>query len=187
MITRVSRLSLFALLIPMSSFADTYTIDSKHTSVLWHVSHLGFSNPSGKWMAEGSLQYDKNAPEKSQANISINVGDIDTGLKDLNEHLLGKQFFEVATYPKATFVSDKVTVNNNEIIAVQGQLTLHGVTKPITINVKQNKIGINPITEKETLGFSGETTLKRSDFNMTTFLPNIGDEVKLNIEVEAYK
>lgn len=172
---------------PNVCLSEEYKIDDKHTHVLWHINHFGFSNPSGKWMAEGTLQYDKNDPQKSKANITIDVGNIITGLPELDKHLKGKQFFDVEMYPKATFVSDKVTVMDNQITKVDGKLTLHGVTHPVSIHVKQNKIDKNPITEKPTIGFTGEATLNRSDFGIRTLIPGLSDEVKLNIEVEAFE
>lgn len=175
-------------LAPLSLLADnTYTIDPHHTEVEYNINHFGFSNPSGKWMAEGTLEYDAKAPQNSKANITINIGNIITGNPELDKHLKGKQFFEIETFPKATFISDKVNVVDNKITEVSGNLTLHGITHPVTIKVQQNNMGKNPVTDKPTIGFTGEATLKRSDFGIRTFLPNLSDEVKLNLNVEAYK
>ncbi len=110
-----------------------------------------------------------------------------TGIPKLDEHMRGEDFFDTAKYPTATFVSDKVTVTGADTAKVQGMLTLHGVTKPVTLNVKLNKAAMSPITNKMTAGFTATAVIKRSDFGMNTYLPNLGDEVKLSIEVEAVK
>jgi len=168
--------------------AETYTIDPNHSYVLWHISHFDFSHPSGKWMVtKGTLILDKEKLQDSKVNVTINVADMITGIPELDKHLKGPLFFDVTQFPIATFVSDKVTQTGKETAKVHGLLTIHGVTKPITLDVKLNKIGVSPITNKETVGFSANTTLKRSDFGITTLLPGLGDEVKIDIQVEAFK
>lgn len=182
----LSKLAVCSLLVlPSIGMAEDYKIDNRHSYVLWEISHFGFSNPSGKWMAQGTLNYDKNAPQNSKVNVTIDVANMITGDPELDKHLKGKQFFDVEMYPKAMFVSDKVTVVDNKITKVEGKLTLHGATHPVSINVKQNKMDKNPVNEKFTLGFSGDATINRSDFGIRTLIPGISDEVKLSIEVEA--
>lgn len=166
--------------------ADTYTLDPNHTYVLWHINHFGFSNPSGKWMAQGTLVLDEANPQNSKVNVNINLATIVTGIKELDEHLQSPLFFDVKQYPTATFVSDKVDVTGKNTAKVHGILTLHGASKPITLDVTLNKIGISPITNKKTVGFTATTQLLRSDFGITTLLPGISDEVNINIESEAY-
>lgn len=167
--------------------AEKYTLDPKHTYVLWHISHFGFSNPSGKWMAEGTLMLDEAQPQNSKVDVTIHVADIDTGNKELDDHLKGKLFFDVTQFPTATFVSNKVEITGKNAAKISGILTLHGVAKPVTLDAVLNKAGVNPITNKATAGFSASTDLKRSDFGINALLPGLGDEVKINIEVEAYK
>ena len=176
-----------AIAMPSAFAMDKYTVDDSHSYVGWQISHFGFSNPSGKWMATGTLELDKDKPAASKANITINVADIITGLPKLDEHLKGEDFFDTAKYPTATFVSDKVTMTGKDTAKVAGMLTLHGVTKPVTLNVKLNKAAVSPINHKMTAGFSATATLKRSDFGINAYLPGLGDEVKLTIEVEANK
>jgi polyisoprenoid-binding protein YceI len=167
--------------------ADTFTIDPNHTYVLWHVNHFGFSSPSGKWWAQGSLVLDKDKPQNDKVNATINVGEVVTGIKELDDHLKSKQFFDTAAFPTATFVSNKVNVTGKDSANVQGILTMHGVSKPVTLKVKFNKAGMSIITNKITVGFSASTKLKRSDFGMKTLLPGLGDEVTIDIELEAVK
>jgi len=167
--------------------AETYQLDPGHTYVLWHISHFGFSNPSGKWYAKGTLILDETKPQDSKLDVTINTADIDTGIPKLDEHLKNKDFFDVARYPTATFVSHKIQMTGKETAKVFGTLSLHGVSKPVVLDVKLNKIGMSPIKNKKTARFSATTQLKRSDFDINAYLPGLGDEVKINIEAEANK
>lgn len=165
--------------------AENYKLDSSHTFVMWHINHFGFSNPTGKWMANGTLVLDEAHPANSKVNATIVVGEINTGIPKLDEHLKSADFFDVAKYPTATFVSDQVSVTGKDTANVHGILTLHGVSKPVTLKVKLNKLGMSVISNKKTAGFTATTTIKRSDFNISKYLPGLGDEVKLDIESEA--
>lgn len=185
----VTRLALFIGCLFAATFtyaaAETYTLDASHSYVLWRISHFDFSHPVGKWMANGTLVLDKAKPQDSKVNVTIKMADLDTGNPELDKHLKGSQFFDVEKYPTATFVSDKVTVTGKSTAKVHGMLTLHGVTKPVTLNTTLNKIAENPFTNLMTAGFSATAEVKRSDFGMTTLIPNLGDDVKLSIEIEA--
>lgn len=187
----VQLLAVFAFIFPFSvsalAAAETYTLDPQHTFVLWHISHFGFSNPSGKWFANGTLVIDEAKPQTSKVNVIIKTADISTGLQELDDHLKGLLFFNVTKYPTATFVSDKVDVTGKNMAKVHGILTVHGVSSPITLNVMLNKMGVNPINNKQTIGFTAKATLNRSDFGINTLLPGLSDAVQLDIEAEAYK
>jgi polyisoprenoid-binding protein YceI len=165
----------------------TFTLDNNHTYVFWKIKHLGFSTQAGKWYANGQLILDKDHPDQSKVNATIKIADIVTGLPELDKHLKSKLFFDNDKFPKATFVSDKVEVVSDKSAKVHGMLNLRGVSKPVTLDVTFNKVGINPITNKNTVGFSATATLKRSDFGMTALLPALGDEVVLQIDAEAYQ
>ncbi len=179
----------FTLLLPLISFAqaETLTLDPSHTYVLWHIKHLGFSTQAGKWYAKGTLLIDEKKPQDSKVDVTIDVAKIITGDPELDHHLKGPMFFSTAKYPTATFVSNKIMMTGKDTAKVEGVLTLRGISKPITLNIKLNKVGVSPVSDKMTAGFSGTTKIKRSDFGMTTFLPSLSDEVDLNIEAEAYK
>lgn len=168
--------------------ADTYTIDSSHTYVQWYINHFGFSNPSGKWMvAKGTLVLDEKKPQNSKVDVTIQMDEIDTGIIKLDEHLKGGEFFNVEQFPVATFISDKVILKGKDKALVRGILTMHGVSKPVTLDVKLNKLGYNPVINKMAVGFSATTLIKRSDFDMKSYLPGLGDDVKIVIEAEAVK
>src|SRR3990167_1900165 len=167
--------------------AETLKIDPQHSYVLWHIKHFNFSTQSGKWYAEGTLVIDEDKLQNSKVNVSIPVANMITGIAELDKHLKGKLFFDVKQFPIATFISDKVVITGKKTAKVYGILTVHGVSKPIILEVKLNLVGVSPITEKKTVGFTANTKLKRSDFGINALLPGVGDEVKIDIEVEAYK
>lgn len=174
-------------LISANAATETYIFDSSHTCVLFHIKHFGFSNPSGKWMAKGQLILDEKKLQNSKVNVTINVADIVTGNSELDKHLKGVDFFDVAKFPTATYASTSIERTGKERAIIHGKLTLHGITKPVTLTVKLNKKGKNPINNKLTLGFTASTTLRRSDFGITTLLPGLGNDVKLDIEAETAK
>ncbi|HBD7060329.1 TPA: YceI family protein [Legionella pneumophila] len=167
--------------------ADKFILDDNHTYVLWHINHLGFSTQAGKWYAKGFLILDKEQPQNSKVEATIDLSSITTGLPELDEHLKSPLFFDAKKYPTATFVSDKVDVLSKTSAKVQGMLTLHGVSKPVTLMVTLNKVGKNPITDKISVGFSAKTDIKRSDFGINTLLPDVGDNVSLEIGAEGYQ
>jgi polyisoprenoid-binding protein YceI len=177
----------FAASAPTQAASETYILDPGHTYVLWHVNHFGFSNLSGKWMAKGTLTLDKDDPAKSKVDAIIKVGDIVTGIPELDKHLKQAMFFDVAQYPIATFISNKVTVMPDNTAKVDGILTVHGISKPIILNVKLNKNDVNPINNKMSAGFSASAMIKRSDFGIKGVLPGVADEVNIEIEAEAQK
>lgn len=165
--------------------AETYKLDASHTAITWHVSHFGFSTPSGKFMSvDGEVTLDEANPSASSVNVTVDVAGINSGVAKLDEHLKAPDFFDVAKFPTATFKSTKVTPTGKDTAKVVGDLTLHGVTKPVTLDVKLNKIGENMMKLK-TAGFTASTTIKRSEFGITTYVPNLGDDVKIEIESEA--
>ena len=165
--------------------SETYTLDPNHTAILWHVNHFGFSTPSGKFMsAKGTVTLDEANPAASSVSVTIAIDGMNSGIPKLDEHLKSPDFFDVAKFPTAYFVSKKIEVTGKNTAKVEGDLTLHGVTKSVILDVTLNKIGENMMKLK-TAGFSASTILKRSEFGMTAYVPNLGDEVKLEIESEA--
>lgn len=180
--------TLFGLLGSLSLYAaNKFTLDNQHSYVLWEIEHLGFSKQVGKWYVDGYLLLDKDHPDQSKVEATVKVDNLITGLPELDKHLTGKEFFDTARFPTATFVSDKIDVINDTSAKVAGMLTLHGITKPVTLQVTLNKTGQNIITNKMSVGFSATTTIKRSDFGINTLLPMIGDEVQIIIGAEAFK
>lgn len=174
---------------PLSAHAaDNYTLDPHHTSVIWSATHFGYSAPHGIFSnIEGKLVLDEKTPANSTVNVTIPTGMVATGIAKFDEHLKSKDFFNVAEHPKATFVSKKVEKTGDKTAKVTGDLTILGVTKPATLDVTFNHKGPHPMNQKETVGFSATTTIKRSEFGINYAIPGVSDEVKLQIEAEASK
>ncbi len=175
--------------LPSYSFAkeENYVLDPNHTNVIWSANHFGFSNVLGKFTkVEGKLTLDEDKPENSKVNVVVTTSSLITGIDKFDTHLKSDAFLDVGKFPVATFQSNKV-----EIIAVgksakvYGNLTLHGVTKPLVLVVNLNKIGTSPISNKKVAGFSAATTIKRSEFGINFALPGVADFVNLIIESEA--
>ena len=185
---KVVMLSALSLPLALPAFAapESYTLDPSHTNIIWFANHFGFSSPSGKFTAvKGTVSLDEDNTEASKVNVIITLGSVITGVEKLDEHLKTDAFFDIAKFPTASFVSDNVNMTGKDTAVVHGNLILHGITKPVILDVTLNKIGENPITHKKTVGFSATTTIKRSDFGMNYGVPGIGDDVKIMIEAEA--
>jgi len=166
--------------------AQIYILDPIHTSVAWRISHFGFSYPSGKWMVEsGEINLDEKNLSNSKVTATIQIDDVTSGVQKLDQELIGNQFFDAAKFPRAVFTSTSVKQKSINKLTVIGNLTMHGVTKPVTLNVTVNKIGTRPIIIRKGAGFSATAKIKRSDFGMKAYLPGLGDEVDLSIEAEA--
>lgn len=164
----------------------TYNLDPHHTNIIWHVNHFGFSNPSGRFgIVKGNILWNDLKPEQTTLDVTIDVAGLATGMDDFNTHIKSADFLDAAKYPTATFTSTKVLPMGHDAAKVTGNLTLHGVTVPVTLEVKLNKTGINPVSQKQTVGFSAKGTLKRSDFGISKYVPDVSDEVTLDIEAEA--
>ena len=166
---------------PSRVTAGTYKVDGHHTQVVWSVNHMGFSILYGMFgEMTGSLTLDPANPAAAKVSIDIPMTGMTTTSPAFTKHLQSKDFFEVEKYPTAKFVSTSVTVDGQEA-KIAGDLTLHGVTKPVTLDAKLTGAGNNPMSKAATVGFSATTTIKRSDFGLGYAAPAVGDEVKLKI------
>ena len=171
-----------------AAHAETYDVDASHTNILINVSHLGFSEMVLEALKpEGKLIFDENDPAASKIDIVLKAENIDGDDEKFNSHLHSADFFNAAVYPDITFTSTKIEITGKNTGMVTGDLTLLGVTKPVTLDVVFNKGGVNPFTQKETVGFSATGMMKRSDFGINYGLPMIGDDIALNINLEAVK
>ena len=165
---------------------NKYIIEKNHTSVMWNVNHLGFSNVSGKFTnIDGYIIFDEKNLNNSKVEVEIDTKYIATGLPKFEDHLRSEDFLNVKKYPKAKFVSKKIVKKTQNTAEIYGDLTLLDVTKEVILKV--NKSAPNPMNKKPTIGFSATTSIKRSDFNMSYAIPNVGDKVDLIIEAEANK
>ncbi len=170
----------------LAKAADKYKLDPRHTNITWKAGHFGFSFPSGKFTnTEGVLTLDEKDLSKSKIEVSINLATINTGEKKFDAHLSSPDFFNVKKYKVAKFKSTKIIMKSGNQAKVHGAPTLNGITKPVILNAKLNKIGPSPATKQKTAGFSATTTIKRSEFGIKFGLPAIEDNVKIDIETEA--
>ncbi|RJT25455.1 polyisoprenoid-binding protein [Chakrabartia godavariana] len=167
--------------------AGTYTVDNHHAQIQWTVNHFGFNDYFGIFgQPTGSLTIDPAKPNDAKVSVTIPVTELATSRADLTKHMLTPDFLDAAKFPTATFESTKVVATGNTA-KITGNLTLLGVTKPVTLDATFTGAGTNPMTKKATVGFHGTTTLKRSDFGMTKFVPFVSDEVKIAISIAFEK
>ena len=164
---------------------ETYLLEKSHADLLFSIDHAGFSEKHGSFREfDGTLYYDTTRPEDSWIKVTVKTESLDTALPARDKDVTGDTFLDVARYPQMQFESTKVTPEAGGTLRVEGNLTLHGITRPLALKAKLNKEGQNPFDHKPTLGFSATGSLRRSDFGMTRFLPMIGDIVSITIEVE---
>jgi polyisoprenoid-binding protein YceI len=165
--------------------AADYTIDPAHTNVSFAVSHLGFSTLRGKFNRQsGSLQFDP-AGKKATVMIEIDATSIDTGHDKRDAHLQSPDFLNAVENPTITFKSTGVTWNGDKLATVTGNLTILGVSKPVTLTVVAMICGQHPFSKMDACGFDATGSIMRSDFGVNFGLPGIGDVLDLQIEVEA--
>lgn len=182
-------LLVIAGLFPASVMAKTeqYTLDPTHTEVIFSWSHLGFSNPTGKFsMVSGTLDIDFDEPEKSVLDVKLSFDNMATGVQKMDEELKGDKFFKVKEYPTATFKSTAVKLTDKNKADVTGNLTLKGISKPVVLHVTFNQKGEN-FMKQPTAGFSATGSLKRSDFMMSEYVPMVSDDIQLTITAEVNK
>ncbi|MGH8029171.1 MAG: YceI family protein [Arenimonas sp.] len=177
-----------AIIASTPAFAATvpYEVDPRHTQVLFTYSHFGLSNITGRFGdVTGTIDFDAANPAASSVNVSIPVSSVSMGVPKLDTHLQSPDFFDAATFPTATFKSTKVTVAGEGKWQVAGDLTLHGVTKPVVLDVAVNFVGPHPMNKAPMAGFDATTTIKRSEFGVDGMIPGVPDEVRIRITLEA--
>lgn len=167
---------------PAKVEAGVYSVDPNHTQVMFQLSHMGFSNYTGTFSgASGELTLDPKTASASSLKVSIPVKSVMTTSTKLNEELKSAQWLDAGHFPDLTFVSTKVTPDGKGKAKVTGDLTIHGLTKPTTLEVTFVGAGTNPLSKKYTVGFDVTGDIKRSDFGVKTYVPLIGDTLHLLI------
>ena len=163
-----------------------YAIDRSHAKIIFAIDHLGFSTYYGVLndFTASSLDFDPAAPQKSALSLTINIAGLVTTDPKLDDKLKSDAFFDVAKFPTATFKSTSIKMTGAATGKLTGDLTLHGVTKPVMLDVTFNGAGSPPMTTIYVIGFNASAKLKRSDFGIKNFIPLVGDEVKLLISCE---
>jgi polyisoprenoid-binding protein YceI len=185
---RASLLALALAALSMPAFAATvpYEIDGRHTQVLFTYSHFGLSNITGRFGdVSGTFAFDAANPAASSIKVTIPIASVSMGVPKLDEHLKSPDFFDAAQFPEATFASNAVTAAGEGRWKVAGDLTLHGVTKPVVLDVKVNYVGPHPMNKAPVAGFDATTTIRRSEFGVDRMIPGVPDEVGIRITLEA--
>lgn len=166
---------------------ETFNIEGSHTYPHFTYNHLGFSNQTHKFdKTTGTVVIDREAKTGS-VNVTIDATSVNTGFALFNEHIQGKDYFDTAQYPTITFKSDKMAFKGDQPSSLTGELTIKGVTKPVTLTVTHFHCMPHPMLKVKACGANASTQVKRSDFNMGKNVPYVSDEVTLTLAIEAVK
>lgn len=185
--TRLATILIGAAVALPAAAADSYTVDPAHTYPNFEINHLGFSTMHGRFGATtGKITLDP-AAKSGSIDITIDATSINTGHEKRDAHLKTEEFFDVAKFPTLTYKATKLKFNGDKLAGADGELTMHGVTKPVALTITAFNCANHPMTKKPVCGANATATLKRSDFGISTYVPAVGDEVKITIEVEAGK
>ena len=187
--TRVSAAFAIAAAVAAPALAapETYTIDGTHTYPRFSYSHFGYSTQLSRFnKTSGTVVLDA-AAKTGAVDITIDTKSVDTGYPTFDEHIQAADFLDTAQHPTATFKSTKVVFEGDKPVAVEGKLTLKGITRPVTLTVTSFQAMPHPMLKKPAIGANAWTTVKRSDFNMAKYAPHVGDEVRIDIAIEAIR
>ena len=164
---------------------ETYQLEKTHVDLVFTINHAGFSQKHGSFrQLDATLVYDAQKPEDSHVKVSVKTDSLDTGFADRDRDVKGPQFLDTVKYPEMTFASTKVTRMGDKTLRIDGDLTLHGVTRPVVLEAHLNQLGPNPFDKRPTVGFGASGSLRRSEFGIGMFIPVIGDEVTITIDAE---
>lgn len=177
-----SSLLLGVVALPTFAAGKTFALDPYHTQVYFTWNHLGFSSPGATAIIDkGTLIWDGKNPSQSSVTVTLPVAGIDTRVPALNTVFQSK-FFEARKYPTMTFKSTSVQqIGVSDHYRVKGQLTLHGITKPVTLDATLNKVGEMPMLKAPGIGFDATATIKRSEFGLGQYTPLVSDLVRIHI------
>lgn len=184
-LTAVGPASAQVVTAPAQVQAGAYKLDSDHGKITWSVTHFGFSTYIGQFATvNATLKVDPKNLGATALEATIDTNSLGTLNAALDKHLKSADFLDTAKFPTAAFKASKVTQTGDKTADIAGDLTLHGVTRPVVVHATFNQAGPNPLVKTYQLGFSGSATIKRSDFGITSYVPAISDEVTLTIEAE---
>ena len=168
--------------------SGTYELENTHGYITFSYSHLGFSTPHvGFNSFDVSLEANSEDPTQSQVSVTIDAASIDSRVAEFDEHLVGPDYFDVANHPDITFTSTGMVATGENTFDVTGDLTVKGVTKPVTLAATINKAADHPMRGVPTIGLSATGTVSRTELGLGKFVPAVGDEVTLFITVELIK
>ncbi|QIL43949.1 YceI family protein [Acidovorax sp. HDW3] len=172
---------------PALAAPETYAVDSTHSFPSFSYSHFGLSQQISKFdKTTGTVTLDKEA-KTGAVDVTIDMTTVDTGFDVFNGHIQGEDFLDTAKYPTATFKSTHVTFEGDKPVSIDGNLTIKGVTKPVTLKVTHFVAKPHPMLKKDAIGANASTTIKRSEFNAGKYAPNVGDDVTITVSLEAVK
>lgn len=186
-INRIAAALAFSTLAVTSALAapKTFDIDGSHTFPRFSYSHFGYSTQVSRFdNTTGTVVFDADAKTGS-VDITIDMKSVNTGFADFNGHIQGEDFLDTAKFPKATFKSTKVNFQDGKPASIEGQLTIKGVTKAVTLTVTSFQAMPHPMLKKDAIGANAFTVIKRSEFNAGKYAPYVGDEVRIDIALEA--
>ncbi len=164
----------------------TYQLDPDHTMVLFSWNHFGYSNPTADiGLSEGKVVFDEQDPAQSSVEVTLPLAKLDTHVAALDTHLKKADFFDAEKYPVITFKSRKVEPLGEHKFKVTGDITIHGMTRPIVLDATLNRVGPHPMSKAQSIGFDATATLKRSDFGIGAYVPSVSDEVHVRITTEG--
>ena len=170
---------------PAFAAPQTYVVDNKHTFPSFSYSHFGYSIQTSRFnTTTGKVVLDREAKTGS-VDVVIDMKSVDTGSALFDQHIQGEDFLDTAKYPTATFKSTGVMFDGDKPVAVDGNLTIKGVTRPVTLKVTSFQQMPHPMMKKDAIGANATTTIKRTEFNAGKYAPNVGDDVTINIAIEA--
>jgi polyisoprenoid-binding protein YceI len=163
----------------------TYTTDANHTFAQFEYNHLGFSNQTSRFnTVTGTVTIDQ-AAKKGSADITIDTKSVDTGSTIFNSHIQNEDFLSTTQFPTASFQSNDMIFKGDKPVELKGVLTLKGVSKPVTLKINNFDCKKHPMTGVDYCGANAVTKVKRTEFNMGKYAPNVGDDVTITIAIEA--
>ena len=163
----------------------TYEIDPTHTFPRFSYSHFGLSTQVSRFnQTSGTVVWDP-AARTASVDIVIDMTSVDTGYATFDEHIQAEDFLDTARHPTATFKSTKVTFDGDKPATIEGELTIKGITRPVTLEVTHFRSMVHPMLNKDAVGAMARAAIKRSDFGAGKYAPNVGDEVTIEIALEA--
>ncbi len=171
--------------IAFEAASGEYKPDERHRYITFSYLHQGYSRPSVRWRTwDAVLDWDAENPEASSVSVTIDATSVDSGVDVFDGHLQGENFFDTANHPEITFESTSLSRTGDTTGTMTGDLTIKGVTKPVTLDVAFNKGAFEERGNAYKLGFSAKTSVNRSEFDMSYLVPAISDQVDIVIEAE---
>lgn len=173
---------------PAQIQAGYYRLDPAHSKITWSINHFGYSTYVGQFSkVEGTVSIDPKKAADARLDVTIDAGSVGTLNPALDTHLKSADFLDTAKFPTATFKATTIKLTGKGAADITGDLTLHGVTRPVIVAATFNQGGVNPVDKTYSLGFAGKAKIKRTDFGINAYAPALGDEVTLELEAELKK